>query len=44
VPNSALVVDDVITTGSTVAACAQALRAAGTAHVTALAYARTIGR
>jgi ComF family protein len=43
-PRSALLVDDVITTGSTVAACAAALRDAGARHVAAVSYARTIGR
>ena len=44
VPSRAVLVDDVVTTGGTFAACAAALRAAGTAAVTALAYARTPGR
>lgn len=44
VPVAALVVDDVVTTGATLAACAQALRAAGCRSVTGLAYARTRGR
>jgi ComF family protein len=44
VPARALLVDDVITTGSTVAACADALRGAGARRVEALAYARTPGR
>jgi competence protein ComFC len=35
-----LVIDDIITTGATVAACAQALRRAGAKHVWALALAR----
>lgn len=43
-PASALVVDDVITTGSTIAACAGALLGAGARHVVAVSYARTIGR
>jgi predicted amidophosphoribosyltransferase len=43
-PRSALIVDDVITTGSTIAACAHALRRAGAAHVAAVSYARTTGR
>jgi predicted amidophosphoribosyltransferase len=43
-PLSALLVDDVVTTGGTLAACAEALRAAGARHVAALAYARTPGR
>ncbi len=43
-PSAALLVDDVVTTGGTLAACAQALRSAGTQHVTAIAFARTAGR
>lgn len=35
-----LILDDVVTTGATVLACAQALRAAGATHVDALALAR----
>lgn len=44
IPPAAVVVDDVVTTGATLAACAAALRAAGCASVTGLAYARTRGR
>ncbi len=44
VPRRAVLVDDVITTGSTLAACAAALRSAGCSEVIALAYARTPGR
>jgi ComF family protein len=43
-PARVLLVDDVITTGGTLAGCAAALRAAGAHEVTALAYARTLGR
>jgi predicted amidophosphoribosyltransferase len=44
VPPAALLVDDVVTTGATLAACAAALRAAGARQVGAIAFARTAGR
>jgi ComF family protein len=40
----AILVDDVATTGATLASCAAALRAEGAREVTAVAYARTPGR
>jgi ComF family protein len=43
-PDVALLVDDVVTTGATLAACAAALREAGAREVAALAFARTPGR
>jgi ComF family protein len=43
-PPRAVLVDDVITTGATLAACANALRGAGAREVVAVAYARTPGR
>ncbi len=43
-PPRAVLVDDVITTGATLAACAQSLRAAGAREVVAVSYARTPGR
>jgi ComF family protein len=44
VPKRVVVVDDVITTGATVAACAGALFDGGAELVGGLAYARTLGR
>ena len=44
VPAHAVLVDDVITTGATLAACAAVLRAAGSEEVRALVFARTLGR
>jgi ComF family protein len=43
-PPRALLVDDVVTTGATVAACARMLRGAGACEVRVLAYARTLAR
>ena len=43
-PSDVALVDDVVTTGATLSACAEALRAAGARRVVVLAYARTPGR
>jgi ComF family protein len=43
-PPRAVLVDDVYTTGATLDACAQALRAAGTRDVAAITFARAVRR
>lgn len=42
VPPSAVVIDDVHTTGATLAACATALRAAGTRRIVVISFTRTL--
>jgi predicted amidophosphoribosyltransferase len=44
IPARALIVDDVATTGATLAACAGPLRSEGAREIAAVAYARTPGR
>jgi predicted amidophosphoribosyltransferase len=43
-PGRVLLVDDVVTTGATLRACAAALHAAGCPDVAAIVFARTLGR
>jgi predicted amidophosphoribosyltransferase len=43
-PARVVVVDDVVTTGATLAACAAVLLESGTEEIAAVAFARTLGR
>jgi predicted amidophosphoribosyltransferase len=43
-PARVLLVDDVVTTGATLAACSAALGRAGAAEISAVTFARTLGR
>ncbi len=43
-PPRVVLVDDVVTTGATLAACREALAAAGSLEIAAVTFARTIGR
>ena len=43
-PTRALLVDDVVTTGATLAVCRAALVASGTSEIAAVVFARTLGR
>jgi predicted amidophosphoribosyltransferase len=43
-PPRVLLVDDVVTTGATLAACSAALAAAGAVEIAAVTFARTLGR
>jgi predicted amidophosphoribosyltransferase len=43
-PPEVLLIDDVVTTGATLAACVTALRGSGSQHITPIVYARTPGR